>query len=253
MDKIKAIIRARMGSSRLPGKVLKKICGKSLLEWQVDRLKRSKMISEIIIATSRSKIDNQIVNLCKKEKIKYFRGSEKDVLDRVSKTIEKFNVDIVAEFTGDSPLPDIGIVDKYIREFLRKKNKYDFLSNAIKTTYPPGMDVVIYKGTALIELNANLKISDPLREHCSYNIIRFPKKYRLLSKSAPVKYRFPNIHVEVDTKEDFKFINEIIKYFHLKKSEYFDLESMLKFIENNQELLRINSNVFRKWKQFREK
>lgn len=248
---IKATIQARMGSSRLPGKTLMKICGKPLILWQIERLKKSKYITNIIISTSNEPSDDVLVYFCEINNIEYFRGPENDVLSRVSQTILSHQIDINVEFTGDSPLPDIELVDEQIRIFLEKENDIDFLSNAINTSYPPGQDVVVYKSKILLDVNNYLDIDDPLREHVSYNITRFPEKYKIYSTKAPIKYNYPNIHLEVDTLEDFKFIENIINYFVKINKYYFNLDEILDYLKKNPSLLKINSNVHRKWKSLR--
>jgi len=251
MKNIKATIQARMGSTRLPGKTLMKICDKPLILWQIDRLKKSKYITDIIISTSSDSKDDILVDLCRRNNIKYFRGSEDDVLDRIANTIIYHDIDINVEFTGDSPLPDIAIVDEQIKIFLKKENEIDLLSNAINTSYPPGQDVVIYNSKILLDVNEYIDNADILREHVSYNIIRFPEKYKIYSTKAPVKFNYPNIHLEVDTLEDFTFIKKIIEHFQSIDKDYFDLGEILYYLENNKSLLDINSNVYRKWKSLR--
>ncbi|MDC3130677.1 glycosyltransferase family protein [bacterium] len=251
LKNIKATIQARMGSSRLPGKTLMTICGKPLILWQIERLKRSKYINNIIVCTSNKPSDDILADFCETNNIEYFRGPENDVLRRVSQTILSHKIDINVEFTGDSPIPDTDIVDEQIRIFLEKENEIDFLSNAINTSYPPGQDVVVYKSKILLDVNDYLDINDPLREHVSYNITRFPKKYRIYSTKAPVKYNYPNIHLEVDTLEDFKFIENIINYFVKINKHDFNLDEVLDYINKNPSLLKLNSNVHRKWKSLR--
>ncbi len=251
--KIAATIRARMGSRRLPGKIMKMICNKPLIQWQVERLKRSKFLNDIIISTTDHVSENPLINFCKNNNIKFSRGSENDVLSRIAKTIKEYNIDINIELTGDCPLPDVSIIDNFIDEFLSKDGEYDLLSNAIKTTYPPGMEVTIYKSETLIDCDNNLSQKDLLREHGCFNLTRFPNKYKALSKIAPKCHNFPNIHIEVDTEEDFDLVKKIITHFYKKNIEYFDLDSILKFLHDNDDLLKLNSKIFREWKEFRTK
>ena len=124
------IIQARLGSTRLPGKVLKNYKGYSILNVLVERLKRSKKVKNIIIATTKKKNDGKIVSFCKDNFIKYFLGPENDVLQRYYKTAKKFKVKNIIRITSDCPLIDIGILDKMIEIY--KTKKYDYISN----TYP---------------------------------------------------------------------------------------------------------------------
>ena len=115
---ITATIQARMNSKRLPGKVLENIMSKPMLQWQIERLKRSRLVDDIIIATTDSKQDDPIQKLCEKLNIKFYRGSENDVLGRVNNLLQKFDVEIHLECFGDSPLLDPQIIDEFIGFFM---------------------------------------------------------------------------------------------------------------------------------------
>ena len=249
--KIGATIQARLGSTRLPKKVIRKICGKSLLQWQVDRLKKSKIINEIIIVTSKKKIDDRLQNYSSKIlKVKCFRGSENDVLSRVTGAIKKFNLDIHVECFGDSPLIDPNIIDKHLKYFIKKKN-FDCLSSSFISSYPAGLETLIYKKKAMLKLNKLVKKKDKLREHAGYNFSRYKKLFKIKNLIAPKKYRYPNIYLEVDTHEDIQFITKIIEYFKNKKINYFNLDMILKLIKKNPSICKINKHVNRRWKKLR--
>ena len=117
---ITATIQARMNSKRLPGKVLENILGKPMLQWQIERLKRSRLVDDIILATTDSKKDDPIQELCEKLNIKFYRGSENDVLGRVNNLLQKYDVEIHLECFGDSPLIDPQIIDEFIGFFKKK-------------------------------------------------------------------------------------------------------------------------------------
>ena len=141
--KIVASIEARMTSNRLPGKVLMEATsGVSMLEYMINRVKKSRLIDDIIVATTVNKEDNGIIDLCKKLNIKYYRGSEHDVLLRVLEAHEFVGSDLIVELTGDCPLIDPVVVDKVIQKYL--KNNYDYVSNTHIKSYPDGFDVEIF-------------------------------------------------------------------------------------------------------------
>ena len=165
--KITASIQARMSSERLPGKVLKNIYGKPILEWQIERIRKSKLIDEIIVATSENVNDKSIIELCKLKKTKYWIGSENDVLKRVYDAFTSTYSDIHIEFFGDAPFVDPLIIDRYLGLFLKKYNEIDILTNTLRTTYPPGNEIIIYKKECLEYANYKTKKNDPLREHVS--------------------------------------------------------------------------------------
>ena len=113
-----AIIQARMGSTRLPGKILKEVNGNPLLFYQLERLKGSKLIDEIVIATTTKEQDNEIVTFCEQYGVSYYRGSETDVLSRYFNAAVKFNADTIVRLTSDCPIIDVEVVDKTIQYFL---------------------------------------------------------------------------------------------------------------------------------------
>ena len=149
--KISATIQARINSSRLPGKVLKPILGKPMLTLQVERIQQSMLIDEIIIATSDSVKDNPIEALAHRLGIHCFRGSEDDVLSRVVGALKAYRVETHVEFMGDNPLPDPLLIDAIIGFFLKNADKYDCVTNALKTTYPPGTEVFVYPAEVLFD------------------------------------------------------------------------------------------------------
>ena len=168
-ENIVAIIEARVNSKRLPGKVLKKIAGKTLLEILVDRIKKSKLLNNIVIATTTNNRDTKIVNLANKKKINFFRGSENNVLDRVSKASIKFKADIIVQLTGDNPLIDYEVVDKMLLKLL--SNKLDFITNNCfgnnkKRTYPIGTDIRIFYRKHIEAINS-FNLNSSYREHPS--------------------------------------------------------------------------------------
>ncbi len=251
MRSVVATIQARMSSSRLPGKVLKKICGKPMLLWQVERIRQSRLIDDVIIGTSISKADDLIANFCFENNIKFFRGSENDVLDRIANLLEKYNVDFHAEFYGDSPLPDPQIIDEIIGFYFKNFDTDNYVSNAIKTTYPPGLEVSIYSSHILKNVNNLVAIDDPLREHVGFNITRFPELYNQISIEAPRRFNFPEIYLEVDTNKDLILIQKIFSYFKSIGFETFGTAQIIEFLQNNPELIKINNEENRRWKEFR--
>jgi len=250
--KIVASIQARLGSSRLPGKVLKDINGKPMLYWHVKRLQQSRLLDDIIVATTTSPNDEPIVEFCKKHNFSYFRGSEDDVLDRVASLIELNKIDIHVELFGDSPLTDAHIIDEYIGFLLKYYNEIDFVSNSIKTTYPPGQEVLVYKGEKLIEANKMVDKADPMREHVSIHIYKHPEHFNIMNLEAPPYYRYPNIFMEVDTPEDFIVVSNIFKHFFSAGKMYFTLAQILDYLKSQPEITKVNQKVERRWKEFRD-
>lgn len=167
--KVVSVIEARMNSSRLYGKVMKKINNVPLIELLYDRVKKSKLIDEIVIATTNKKSDDKFVQFLDAKKIKYFRGSESNVLNRVKNTAKKFKAKIIVRLTGDNPLMDPNIIDYMLNIFLKNTKKYDYLTNNGFGIYenrylPYGLDVQIFKYKDFIKSCNKLKKKD-LKEH----------------------------------------------------------------------------------------
>lgn len=249
---ITASIQARMGSSRLPGKVLKLIHTKPLLLWQIDRLKQSRLIDNIVVATSNSELDNEIVEVCIQNDIQFYRGSENDVLSRVTELLEVNKVDIHVECYGDSPLIDPQLIDESIGIYFKYRDIADYFSSAIKTTYPPGLEVSIYNSSVLIDINKRISKDDPLREHVGFNITRFKEDYNIYSIEAPPRLNKPNLYLEVDTQEDFELIKHVVNYFVSINKLNFSAYDLVEFFEKNPELSLLNNKVERRWKLLRE-
>lgn len=250
---ISACIQARMNSQRLPGKVLSMIDGKPMIEWQVERIKRCRLIDNIIIATTNSVKDDPIESLCKRLELPCYRGSETNVLNRVSNSLKEFEVDIHVECFGDSPLIDPQIIDEFIGYFLKNIKKVDYVSSALESSYPAGMEVSVYKSSTLYETDKNINQDDPLREHCGFNITRFSKNLNLISLRAPKYLNRPDIFLEVDTQKDLKLVKKIITYFNQQDYEHFGISEIINFLNHNPSLIDINKNEDRRWKKLREK
>jgi len=249
--KIVASIEARMTSSRLPGKVLMGINGKPVLEILIDRLKRSKYINEIVIATSSNDADDRIEELGKELNVAVFRGSEDDVLGRVVGAVETLKGDIIVEITGDCPLMDPEVMDSVIEEYIENYPEYDYVTNIGYVEnevreIPIGMDIRVF---TFKDLKYISEITDDPedREHVSLYFFRTGKnKYKLFNIKTPDKWkRNYSVRLALDTKEDFQFIEKI--YTELNKiNKEFGLEDILNFLDENKELLKINSEVIQK-------
>lgn len=247
--KIVATVQARRASSRLPGKVLRPILGRPMLAIQVERLLQSRLIDEVVIATSDKPQDDPIERLARELGVSCFRGSEDDVLSRIVGALKGAGADVHAEFMGDSPLPDPLIIDQVIGYFLKHADRYDYVSNALTITYPPGIDVYVYPTAVLYALEP--EITGPEREHVDVHIIRRPQRYRLRNLEAPPELRMPELHLEVDTQEDFDVISAIYEHFY-PRNPGFGLAQILDFIRAHPELAEHNRHVERRWMAVRK-
>jgi len=249
---ITATIQARMGSSRLPGKVLADIEGKPLLLWQIERIKRSRLVDNIIVATSDSKKDDELQHFCSEYGVQCYRGPEDDVLARVSSLLKDLRIETHVECYGDSPLIDPQIIDEFVGYFLKHKQTVDYVSSAIKTTYPPGLEVTVYAAETLIEVNKWVSNTDPLREHVGYNVTRFPDSFKIMVMEAPNYFYAPDLYLEVDTPNDLSVIQSIFKYFNSLGKHHFSLSDILNFLQKNPNITKKNASEDRRWKKFRD-
>lgn len=198
-------IEARMGSTRLPGKVLAEVAGKPLLAHMVERLKRVRELDEIVIATTLNVADDPIIVLARELDIGCFRGSEDDVLQRVLLAAEANGADVVVETTGDCPLIDPSIVSEVIRRFLCDP-VVDYCSNIIERTFPDGMDVEVFWMDVLSE--ADRYATDPAdREHVSTYIYHHPQQFRLRNVRAGTDRS--DVRLTVDTPADLALVRTV--------------------------------------------
>ncbi len=236
------IVQARMTSTRLPGKVLKQVLGKPLLEYQIERLQRVKLADEIVIATTINETDEPIVELCNCLDVAYFRGSEEDVLGRYYQVATEHKVDIVVRVTSDCPLIDPKVIDEVINCYLKNQSNYDYVSNSLERTYPRGMDTEVFSFSTLQQAFWEAT-SQPDREHVTPFIHRQPSRYSL----GHVIYSEDCSHYRwtVDTPEDFELIQKIIEAIYPRKPN-FTLEDCLSLLKKYPEWYIINSHVSQK-------
>jgi spore coat polysaccharide biosynthesis protein SpsF len=234
-----AIIQARMGSTRFPGKTLANLNNKPVLKQLIERLSLSKELNNIIIATTDS--SKEIINFCKKEKINYFVGSENNVIERVINTSLKYNVDYIVDITSDCPLIDYIYLDKYIK-FLKDNPSYDYASNVVERSYPDGFDIQIYKKEALIKCKK--LIENPKHySHTGWNITNNKLLFKIKNfKATGIEY-MPELGLTIDEPEDLSLLSKIFENF---ENKYFSTKDTIKLLFENKELLNINKNVKRK-------
>jgi len=233
---IVCIIQARMGSTRLPGKVLMPVLGKPMLLRQIERVRRSRLIDKIIIATTVKKEDDEIETMVKNAGFDCFRGSENDVLDRYYRAAQKAKADIVIRLTGDCPLSDPKIIDETIEYFLQHKKSIDYTSKPIN--YPEGLDMEIFSFSVLERAwKEGIKPSE--REHVTPYIYNHPEIFQIRSWKNGTG-DFSKMHWSVDTIEDFKFVTKIFEALY-HQNPNFSKDEIIKFLQKNPSMLSINS------------
>lgn len=244
--KIGVIIQARIGSTRLKNKIMKHLPFDSeitVLEQDIRRIKKSKYIQEIIIATTENKEDDEVIDIAEKEKVKYFRGSESDVLARYYFAAKHNGIDVIVRFTSDCPCIDFKIVDMVIEEYLEDKS-FDFVATVLKRTLPIGLDSEVIKFSAL-EIAYNEATEAHQREHVTDYIYENPDKFKLKNVCAPKRINRPDLRITLDTKEDYMLLSAIYDCLY-KKNIYFSAEDIVELFEQKPWLMYINNNSVQK-------
>ncbi|MFC1992253.1 cytidylyltransferase domain-containing protein [Chloroflexota bacterium] len=234
---IVAIVQARTGSSRLPGKVLHEILGKPVLWHIIDRLKGSGLIGRIAIATTDKESDKPILKLAQDSGVDSYAGSEEDVLDRYYQAATKFGADIIIRITADCALVDCRIVEQVIQRYLR--GDCDYAANTLKLTYPDGLDVEIFSCMALEKAWKEARCASQ-REHVTPYIRDNPGKFRLANVENSVN--LSHFRWVVDREEDLEFVRQVYKHLY-KEGQSFYMEDILKLLRKYPDLEQINQGI----------
>lgn len=247
--KIVSIIQARVNSIRFPGKVMKEIMGKSMLQLQIKRIKRCKLINQIVIATTTNPDDYKIEKLAKKLKVTCFRGSEKDVLDRYYQAAKKYRATIIVRITGDNPVIDPKIICQLIKLF--QTNKVDYVSNTRVQSFPIGMNAEVFSINALTSAWRGAKSAYD-REHVTSFIYNPKSNFKLKDLIAKKSVRRPDLRLTVDKQADFKLVKAIYtKLYPLKPN--FATKDIIDLLDQNPRLNKINQDVKQKPAKYKRK
>jgi len=234
------IVQARMGSTRLPGKVLKKLGEKTALEHVIERLSQVKRDNKIIVATSDKCEDDEISVLCHKINIDCFRGSENNVLDRFYQAAKKYGYDNIVRITGDCPMIDPEIVEKTI--LLYEQEKLDYATNVLPPTFPKGLDTEVFSFKSL-ERAWQETSDEKLREHVTVYFWQNPDLFKQKHLINDINLSTKRWVLDYDV--DYKFLQEIFCKFYPRKKD-FRMNDILEFLKANPELEKINEGIDRK-------
>jgi spore coat polysaccharide biosynthesis protein SpsF len=236
-NKIIAIFQVRIGSTRLPGKVLIEIENKTLLQHVIDRVKRSNYIDEIILATTTNPQDRQIVEYAQNHNFQYFRGNEEDVLDRFYQCAKTFSAGVIVRITPDDPFKDPGVIDQAIKVFCDADGALDYVSNTIIPTYPIGLDIEVFSFAALEKAWIEGKKPSE-REHVTPYIWNHPELFRI--KNFTYATDLSDNHWTLDTEKDLLFTKEVYSRLY-RKNPFFTMMDILSVLQKEPELRKINS------------
>jgi spore coat polysaccharide biosynthesis protein SpsF len=213
-----------MNSKRLPNKALKLLCGKTILERVVMNLQLSKKITNIIVATSKSRSDDLIELFCKKKKIKCYRGALKNVYQRYYQLIKSQKIKNFIRITGDSPLIDYRIIEKGIELF--EKGNFDMVTNSLQRTYPQGQSVEIINSEVFCRVKKKIKEKD-YKEHITKYFYNNKRAFKI--KNFFYQNDISHLNLSVNTRKDYEFIKDIVSRLEDNKA---DLKKIIKYCKN---------------------
>ena len=232
------LIIARLKSTRLPYKVIKKIEGKMMIEHMIDRLKLSKLSEKIIICTSKLEQDDALVDVAIKNNIDYFRGSAEDVLIRLRDAAIKFNVDTVINCTADNPFVDPICIDDLIEYHEREKNDFSKIDGLPFAVFSYALSQDALKKVCDIKQNTDTEVWHGY--FMNTDIFKWSSM-----KIINQKIRWPELRLTVDTPADFQMISEIFKHLY-KENSVFSLEKIISLCKNNKYIVDINKDTVQK-------
>jgi len=244
--KIGIILQTRMGSTRLPGKVLMKADENNLmLDYSISQLRNCQQSDEIIVATSNLERDDVIVNHCEKLNVNVFRGEEEDVLDRHYQCAKKYSLSHIIRIPADKPLIDPQITDSIIKMFI--SSNFDYIANfgvikknnklILDSTYPSGTEVEMMTFEALEKAWKNAESPDE-REHVTSYIYLNSEKFKI--KTLDLESNLSNLRWSLDYENDLKVIRQIIKNIQHRPIL---MKDIIKFLDKNPEIKNYNQNL----------
>jgi spore coat polysaccharide biosynthesis protein SpsF len=235
------IIQARLGSTRLPGKVLKEVLGRPLLTYLLERMARAITIGRVVVATTTLPEDDPIVELCQQLGVAIYRGSSDDVLSRYAEAAELYGGDPIVRVTSDCPLLDPAVVDRVVRAYMNIP-PCDYCSNTLIATYPRGMDVEVFGRQALSRAAAEA-VNAPEREHVTLYLYRHPEMFTL--RNVAYGRDVSSNRWTVDTAEDFELVRTLLEALY-PTNPHFTLEQLLQLIDSHPEWAQMNAHIQQK-------
>jgi spore coat polysaccharide biosynthesis protein SpsF len=229
-----AIIQARTGSTRLPGKVLKDLTGEPMLARVVERTRRARHLDEVVVATSDLEADDTIARLCAERGWACFRGSELDVLDRYYRAALAFRADVVVRVTSDCPLIDPDLIDLHVQKLLACWSETDFVTNMLRQSFPLGLAVEVMPMDVLARMH-RMSRTPELREHVTTLAYVEPERFRI--ENIPHKTDLSCMRWTVDTAEDLEFVRRVFAHFG---HDRFTWQNVLAALDEHPEWAEIN-------------
>jgi spore coat polysaccharide biosynthesis protein SpsF len=237
--KVIAILQARMGSTRLPGKVLLPFGRTNVLDYAVSRCQAAKGIDQVIVATSEKEADSQIVEWCNRNGIEVFQGSEEDVLSRYFECAKQYKADYVIRALGDCPFFHYELADAVIEHTTRVQGDIAIYSEPI----PLGLGVEIISSSALSYIYSH-GMEDYHREHVTYYAYENRELFQSVNMDSPAYLKDKQVRLTLDTQEDYQLLTVIAN--HFAENKLISTPSILNYLEKNKELTSINEHIEQK-------
>jgi spore coat polysaccharide biosynthesis protein SpsF len=234
------IIQARMGSSRLPGKVLKVVAGEPMLVQQIARLQQCRNIDEIVVATTDNPVDEPIVELLRAKGLRWFCGDEEDVLKRYVDAANDAQADVIIRITADCPLIDPQVTDKVVEDLVGNPSQGDYASNVLPRTYPRGLDVEVFFWDTLLRMD-RLACSQTAREHVTI-VPRSECPELFLLRSVTDTEDNSDLRWTVDTEADLQLVRALYEQLDLAGS-FVEYREVIEYVRSQPSLRRLNEGV----------
>lgn len=236
--KVIIIIQARMGSSRLPGKILKPLGEADVLTYDIARCRAIEGISEVIVATSLLPQDDVIATWCEERQVAYFRGSEDDVLDRYVQCAKMYQPDYVMRVTSDCPFVDHEMASEIVKLMVQEKKDIILLDGEL----PRGLAVELISYDALLRIHDIGKESRH-REHVTYYAYEFNEQFESVIYKVPLNRQVPELRITLDTEEDYEMLATVAKHFN---NPLVSCVSVIEYLKSTPEIAKINAHIEQK-------
>lgn len=235
------IVQARVGSSRLPYKMIYNLCGREVIFRIIERLTRVKEIDELILAIPKTKNDQIFRKIKFPEKVKIFCGSENNLVERYYKAAKKHNIQTIVRIPGDNCMPEPREIERIV-EFYKKKKKKCFVTNLsqiFNNGYPDGIGAEVFDVKFLKDILRNKMISKQKLEHIHLNFVNYKKSYavnphwcEVYTIKCPKRISYPAIKLDINTLKDYKYIKKIYDSLY-RKNKNFKINDIINFLKNN--------------------
>lgn len=237
-----AIVQARLGSTRLPGKILMDLAGRPMLAQQIRRMKRCRFLDEIVVATTTASADDAVVELARHEGVGWFRGSQEDVLSRYLGAARESYADLVVRITGDCPLVDPEVTDLVVSELAAHSTGCDYASNSLRRTYPRGLDAEALFWDVLLRIN-RMAATPEDREHVTVLPRQHPGLF--LTRSIEDSEDNSDLRWTVDHDADLQLVRTLYERLGLAESGT-TYREIVRFVREHQDLAKMNAGI-RTW------